>query len=167
LKYHLSNISQPIHVYALEFLEREAIRHKIVSRYPYFDIRLLEFCLAMPAVQKFRSGTNRNIVRRALRDVLPDSIRLRKDKTNFAPSMLHAFLQNDQEWLVGNIDNLYCCSYDYISKSSLCSANNNFMTCESKKLLDLSTLLTSVCFARWLVKNKEMQRVVSDSKKHS
>ncbi len=52
---------------------------------PYFDRRLMEFVLAVPADQLYRAGWDRWVHRRAMKDLLPDSIRLRRDKTDFWP----------------------------------------------------------------------------------
>jgi hypothetical protein len=44
------------------------------------DIRLLEYVLALPVGMLGKPGTERNLVRSALKDVLPESVRLRTDK---------------------------------------------------------------------------------------
>ena len=49
-------------------------------RYPLFDRRLIEFCLSVPPEQHFL-GMNRRLIRRAMKGILPDELRLRHDKT--------------------------------------------------------------------------------------
>ncbi len=49
--------------------------------YPLWDIDLLQFYYSLPAHYKFRDGLGRAIYRDAMKDILPEEIRLRTDKT--------------------------------------------------------------------------------------
>lgn len=69
--------------YAARRIQSEAlhgIRHRLEPRYPLADIRLLEYVLALPVGMLGKPGTERNLVRSALKGVLPESVRLRTDK---------------------------------------------------------------------------------------
>lgn len=70
-----------------EPLERIAAAHGVEARYPFFDRRLVEFCLALPTEQKGSRGWNRLIVRRALADLLPERVLTRTWKANPVPSL--------------------------------------------------------------------------------
>jgi asparagine synthase (glutamine-hydrolysing) len=52
---------------------------------PFFDKRILEFCLAMPGHMKVRDGYRRYAARRALDGILPPKIQWRTTKGPFAP----------------------------------------------------------------------------------
>jgi asparagine synthase (glutamine-hydrolysing) len=54
-------------------------------RSPLLDVRLLQFCLSIPSEQFVYDGYPRGLIRRAMNGVLPDPVRLRKDKMPFAP----------------------------------------------------------------------------------
>jgi asparagine synthase (glutamine-hydrolysing) len=58
-----------------------ASSYDIEYRFPLLDIRLLEFFISIPPELKYRDGTNRYLMRQATRGLLPDSIRLRNDKS--------------------------------------------------------------------------------------
>jgi asparagine synthase (glutamine-hydrolysing) len=58
-------------------------------RHPYFDIRVLRFLLAIPALPWCR---RKYLVRRAMRGILPDAI-LRRDKTPLYPDPWTALAQ--------------------------------------------------------------------------
>lgn len=49
--------------------------------YPLWDIDLLQFYLNLPVDYKFRNGMGRAIFRESLKDIVPDEIRLRNDKS--------------------------------------------------------------------------------------
>ena len=53
------------------------------SRVPFLDHRLVERTLSTPADQIIHKGMTKHILREAMKDILPESIRLRKDKVGF------------------------------------------------------------------------------------
>lgn len=61
-------------------------------RHPFLDRRLIEFCLALPGDQKIRGGWMRSILRRSLRDILPEKICYRIGKANLSHNFLHGLL---------------------------------------------------------------------------
>lgn len=64
----------------LGVMDRIAAGFAIEPRYPFLDSRLVELCLAIPPDQKLRDGYTRDILRRALNDLLPHKIRWRAGK---------------------------------------------------------------------------------------
>jgi asparagine synthase (glutamine-hydrolysing) len=73
-----------------EVLNKTASHFSIESRHPFFDRRLLDFCLAVPAGQKLKNGFVRSILRRALNGTLPELVRWRVDKANIKPAIVDA-----------------------------------------------------------------------------
>ncbi len=69
---------------ALEWADQAAAALSIDPRYPFFDRRLVEFCLALPAEQKLHRGWTRMIARRAMAGVVPAEVRWR-GKANLSP----------------------------------------------------------------------------------
>jgi asparagine synthase (glutamine-hydrolysing) len=67
--------------------------------HPFFDRRLVEFCLALPSMQKLDEGYGRVIMRRALADVVPEKVRWRFDKGNYAHTFNYALLAYDRRVL--------------------------------------------------------------------
>lgn len=64
--------------------------------YPFLDRTLIEFLLGIPADQKLRPTESRSIQRRALQGILPDTIRLRKNKQGADEPLLRALARNWQ-----------------------------------------------------------------------
>lgn len=149
-EYHWKKINQPSHPFALEFLERVTVNYGIIARYPFFDKRVIEFCLALPASQKFRMGYNRAIVRRSFSNILPEAVRNRKEKTDFSLSLLHAFSVNDGGWLLRNIDEISESDYKYANKDFYLSKIRNFLDItRSDRFESLVDCLCLVSFSRW------------------
>jgi asparagine synthase (glutamine-hydrolysing) len=67
----------------------------VESRPPFLDHRLVEFCFSLPYHEKIRDGWTKSILRRALRDVLPEQIRTRRPKLGF-PAPLGSWLRSPE-----------------------------------------------------------------------
>jgi asparagine synthase (glutamine-hydrolysing) len=52
----------------------------VQPQYPFFDAELVELCLSIPAAQKLRDGYNRDLLRRAMTGILPETVRWRRGK---------------------------------------------------------------------------------------
>ena len=90
--------------------DRAAQAWQTEQRHPLLDRRLAEFCLSLPSAQKFGQGQTRQVFRRAMRGVLPDSIRNRGSKSSPAYSLVQTILRDDRqrldECLLGDTERL-------------------------------------------------------------
>ena len=85
--------------FALEVLDKAAAAFGIDLRHPFWDKRLVEFCLALPSEQKLHRGWSRLVLRRAMADVIPAKVQWRVDKSNFLPNFSHGLLAFERAWL--------------------------------------------------------------------
>lgn len=85
---HVEGVESPLFPYVLEIADKAAAAHGVEPRYPFFDRRLLELCIALPASQKLRDGWSRSILRRAMQGVLPPEIQWRNSKANLSPNFM-------------------------------------------------------------------------------
>jgi asparagine synthase (glutamine-hydrolysing) len=97
--YHCNEVTHGVVVAALEKTNKICAALGIEPRHPFFDKRLVEFCIALPREQRIRDGWTRMIVRRALVDLLPAKVLYRGGK--WAPSRYLAprLLQLDRDRL--------------------------------------------------------------------
>ncbi|HNQ16041.1 MAG TPA: asparagine synthase-related protein, partial [Pyrinomonadaceae bacterium] len=72
--------------FALETFEKLGAGRGIEPRFPFFDRRLIEFCIRMPSEQRLAGGWTRSILRRAMTGILPPKIQWRRDKANIGLS---------------------------------------------------------------------------------
>ncbi len=82
---HIRLLSSPLIPSAFGVLDKAARSARVEARYPFFDRRLVDFCVGLPASEKLSGGWPRLILRRAMQGVLPPSIQWRRDKLDFAP----------------------------------------------------------------------------------
>jgi asparagine synthase (glutamine-hydrolysing) len=78
---------------ALEMSERFSSFFGIESRSPFFDLHLVEFLLALPNEQRWFGERPKVVLRNAMRGILPEPIRLRKDKVEFSCTIDPEFKQ--------------------------------------------------------------------------
>jgi asparagine synthase (glutamine-hydrolysing) len=69
----------------LRYEDRNSMRFSIETRAPFSDdLDLIEYVFRIPSVYKIYSGWSKYLLRAATKGVLPEEIRLRKDKIGFA-----------------------------------------------------------------------------------
>ncbi|WP_420457505.1 lasso peptide isopeptide bond-forming cyclase [Rubrivirga sp.] len=67
----------------LEKLDLYAAASGVESRHPFMDIRLIEYCLAVPSGAKLHDGWSRAVMREAMGTRLPDMVRARMNKMHY------------------------------------------------------------------------------------
>lgn len=79
----------------LHYEDRNSMAFSIEARTPFLDYRVVEFCLALPYAEKIEGWRTKAVLRRSMKDFLPDVITERRDKQGFpAPLRL---------WLTGGL----------------------------------------------------------------
>lgn len=99
---HWHQLASGIIPLVLEVCNMAAAAFSIEVRNPFLDKRLLEFCLALPGDQKLRRGWTRSIMRRALRNVLPNEIFCRSNKGILSQNFTYG-LRSSQQVLLENV----------------------------------------------------------------
>jgi asparagine synthase (glutamine-hydrolysing) len=71
-------------VHAREMEERYASTFNVDLRHPFLSRPIIEFGLGIPNEQRWRYATTKYVLRQALREMLPESVRLRRTKAEFS-----------------------------------------------------------------------------------
>ncbi|HEY3961698.1 MAG TPA: asparagine synthase C-terminal domain-containing protein, partial [Gaiellaceae bacterium] len=82
----------------LRYEDRNSMAHSLESRVPFLDFRLVELAFSLPGGELIRGGRTKDVVRRALGDMLPASVRDRRDKLGFVTP--------EARWLRGPLGDL-------------------------------------------------------------
>ncbi|MDD5496133.1 MAG: asparagine synthase (glutamine-hydrolyzing) [Candidatus Omnitrophica bacterium] len=64
--------------------DRSSMAHSVESRSPFLDYRLVEYLFSLGPEFKIRDGLTKYVLRMSLKGVIPEEVRLRKDKMGFA-----------------------------------------------------------------------------------
>jgi asparagine synthase (glutamine-hydrolysing) len=67
----------------LRYEDKNSMWHSIEARVPFLHRPLFEYVAALPLDRKLRDGFTKYVFRLAMADILPDSVRLRRDKIGF------------------------------------------------------------------------------------
>lgn len=129
-----------------EVCDKAAATFGVEPRYPFFDRRLIEFSLAVPADHHLRKGWPRWLLRAAMEETLPEEVRWRATKGN----LTHAFeygLREDKSELSRS---LFLSEHDttYLNSTRLNEYYRRFQDGESVETL--ATLWRPALLRRWL-----------------
>jgi asparagine synthase (glutamine-hydrolysing) len=116
------------------------------KRYPYLDRDLLEFLFALPPEQLLRPNERRSLMRRALRQILPDEILTRRRK---AFVTRHPLPQRPSQWTALHkfAGNLHPATRQVIDSTAFDEALTN---AEYGREVPLIPLLRTVALDLWL-----------------
>jgi asparagine synthase (glutamine-hydrolysing) len=89
---------------ALERYHRVAASQGIEARHPFFDKRVVEFCLGLPWHQKVSDGWSKSIVRRAAAGRIPDEVCWRRGRwVRLGAKFLDAVVARSGEFLAAEL----------------------------------------------------------------
>jgi asparagine synthase (glutamine-hydrolysing) len=115
---------------------------------PFLDRRVMEFCLALPAPQKIRSGQTRLVARHGLRDVLPPEIRDRKGKAPIDLMLGAALATYGQERLGRLMDDACAVLAPYVVPAAIRRMHERYL--ERRALADVLRVWSLATLTLWL-----------------
>lgn len=146
---HHQALTSGVLPYTLEILDQAAAAFAIELRYPFWDKRLVEFCLSVPANQKMNQGWTRVVMRRGMENILPKEVQWRGDKGNLAPSFDRGLLKFEQELLEELLIKEPKLIEEYVNISVLDKAYQKFI-CGKASDHEVVTIWWAVNLALWL-----------------
>lgn len=147
---HYRRLTQPLQSFALEVHNNAAAAFAIEPRYPFWDRRLVEFCLALPPEQKLQSGWPRMIMRRAMEGILPLPVQWRTGKTDFSPSLEYGLRVFERKHLDRIILDDTSVLEDYVNIANLRETYRRFLDESPAKSRDLFNIWKIASLAQWL-----------------
>ncbi|HEY2378008.1 MAG TPA: lasso peptide isopeptide bond-forming cyclase [Gemmatimonadaceae bacterium] len=146
---HVEGLSQPLYQLTLEIADKSAAAFGVEPRYPFFDRRLIEFCVGLPEEQKFGGGWPRLLFRRAMNGVLPPAIQWRTTKSNLSPNFHRQFRAVDAS-MSEMLDEAALAPYVRIDR--LCALRSQYQAAnaqDARNAQDL-TLFRTIVLGEWL-----------------
>ncbi|MFQ5849216.1 MAG: lasso peptide isopeptide bond-forming cyclase [Candidatus Binatia bacterium] len=145
---HWRRLTRGLTPFVLELADKAAMAFSIEPRYPFFDRRLVEFCLALPPEQKIHQGWTRMVLRRAMVDILPVEVQWRGDKFNFSANFNRGLLTVDRELVEEVTLNDPSVIAEYVNIAALHKTYNRCLS--QPKNEDTMTVWKAVSLALWL-----------------
>jgi asparagine synthase (glutamine-hydrolysing) len=147
---HWNDISSGDWSYILETFEKAGASHSLDLRYPFFDRRLIEFCLALPPGQRLQNGYTRSILRRAMTGILPTEVQWRVDKGNLSAGVSLKLLEYERETLEEFILRDPKAIEGYVDVSSLRAIYHKYRASPLHSNDEAFSLMLIVTLALWL-----------------
>jgi asparagine synthase (glutamine-hydrolysing) len=147
-EHHYNILTWGVMPLTLEILDRAAAAFAIEPRFPFWDKRLVEFCLALPPEQKIYRGWTRMVLRRAMDSILPNEVQWRSGKSNLAPSFDHGLFVYERKRLDEVIVRNPGTIEKYVDIATLRELHSKFTS--SRIMEDVVTLWKAVSLAVWL-----------------
>ena len=95
--HHFQQLEREIVTKSAEILSHSSAAFGVEVRFPFMDIRLIEYCLSLPSEQKLGRGYSRLVLRNGLAGVLPEKIKWRGGKSNLNPSFAKGLLKFERD----------------------------------------------------------------------
>jgi asparagine synthase (glutamine-hydrolysing) len=150
-QHHARVLDLPLYGHMLEAADNAAAAFGIEARYPFFDRRLIEFCLALPPGQKLSGGWNRAVFRRAMEGVLPPEIQWRSSKGDLSPNFRRRLLENNVDVFNGIVAREDGIFGNYVDVNAMRDAIRQCRaTAEPARSRNMIGLFTAANLALWL-----------------
>jgi asparagine synthase (glutamine-hydrolysing) len=151
-KVHLGGLNSGLNAHGMQQLDNTAARFCIEPRYPFFDRRMMEFCLAVPPAQKLKFGWGRYIFRRSMEGILPREIQWRVLKSNLSPNFTRRLFEFEKKVLDDVVLSNSNPLSRYVNMSNLQQIYNRYsanpMGCP-QEAVSLYGVITLAKFLRW------------------
>ncbi len=98
-EYHFNMLNSGLIQHTFEEINKITTYFNVEQRYPFYDVNLLEFCLAVPSEIKRKYGWDRFLMRQAMNEVLPKEIQWRENKKTGINSNIKNFISHDSKFI--------------------------------------------------------------------
>jgi asparagine synthase (glutamine-hydrolysing) len=134
---------------ALETLPTRLLSNeeRLEYRYPYLDRHLVEFIFSIPRRQLVEPGRRRSLMRRALKNIVPEEILERRRKAYLIRGPIN-LIRREREWLAVQFQNLRCVEMGLVDPSSLLAVLDSIAREGDPKWLPY--LMRLISFELWL-----------------
>jgi len=147
---HWHGLTSALIPYTLELADKATAAFSLEARYPFFDRRLVEFCLALPPEQKLHQGWSRAIMRRAMAGILPPEVQYRFRKANLSPNFKRGLLGYERKILDEVILHEPHIIQEYVDVPALRAAYHRYSSQPMQAEEDSLTIYGAVILALWL-----------------
>ena len=145
---HYADITSSLIQSEMELVDWMSTPFSVELRHPFFDKRLVEFCLAIPTEQKISHGWDREIMRRAMSEILPSEIQWRKDKGDLSFNFDLGFMNEKEQ-----IDNLLMGDNQLIKRYiDIEKIEKIYIECKNGKTQNIIYLWNALLVNLWLKK---------------
>lgn len=150
---HARMLHNPFATDAFVFLHIAARHRGIEVRFPFYDHHVVAIALGQKTRDKIAPRQQRLLLRRAMDGVLPDKVRTRCDKMDFAPGLIDAMQRDWLDDLKGYVSHMPGHLEPYVAPDALSRCLDMFHQPKTQRLA-FGPLLRVVWLESWLRQRK-------------
>lgn len=149
---HKENITNPMIETALSNLNILFYKFDIEQNSPFFDIKVMNYCVNLPSNLKLKDGSSRYILRQTFKNLLPKKIIDRHSKANLTHNFMNSINKEDFKKIKNEIRNIHPLLAKIVNVKEL----NKFY-----KILKEGTMKESVSMGIWsfYLTNKWLKKI--------
>lgn len=125
---HREKIDNNIISAGLVSLDLLSFEKNIFNQFPFFDIKVVNFCKSLKSEFKLKDGKTRHILREAMREVIPEDIANRYTKANLTYNYMDSITSKDFKNIEFEINNIHPKLKRFIDKDNLIAEFNTFLS---------------------------------------
>jgi asparagine synthase (glutamine-hydrolysing) len=137
----ISNLEDDTVPAFLEQLDFASARAGLELRHPYFDRRVVEYCVALPSDVRLRDGWTRWIQREGLRDIVPADILWLPEKISLGGSLFSNIVRTHWQELTALVESGGGLAASFVDRAALADALRRGSSGEPQALSDLVAVL--------------------------
>lgn len=148
--HHYNRINSGLLQFGIEINDKIGGAFGIEQRYPFFDVRLIEFCLSLPTQYKLSEGWDRIILRRAMNNILPPKIQWRILKSKLGANFRRNFMLYEKELIEKMIYQDYFMIEKYVDEDVLKRSYKLYQEICPKKNKSVMNVWKAITLGLWL-----------------
>jgi asparagine synthase (glutamine-hydrolysing) len=125
---HAAVLNSPYITVALERYERAASAYSVEPGHPFFDKRLVEFCLGLPWEQKVHRGWSKVSVRRAMAEIVPGEVCWRRGRGGLGRDFIRSLLTLEREFIENVVSNQLEDIGEYVDTGAVREAYHRYVS---------------------------------------
>ena len=149
---HYRTLKSAFIQHELECLDWISAPFSVEFKHPFFDKRMVEFCLAIPTQQKVANGWDRFILRQAMSNIVPIEVQWRKEKGNLSYNFDKSLMKYNNKFLEKTISTNTHLLEEYINLKKLNKIYNQYYKQNMDHIDDSLYIWNAVNLAFWLNK---------------
>jgi asparagine synthase (glutamine-hydrolysing) len=146
---HIASVTSGLLVSGVELLNHCAAVHQIGLALPFFDRKLVEFCVAIPAREKLADGWTRAVMRRAMHGILPPEVETRAKKANLSAAFALKLIDYAGGTLQEVFSNTELIS-EYVDVAAIKSAYSRYLSAPLRYPHDSFNVFIATTLSLWL-----------------
>ncbi len=154
IEYHWRALTNGHFGEVLENLEKASAAFEVEAVFPFFDRRLVEFCISLPPGQRIYRGWTRSIFRHAMKGIVPDDVLWRTDKSNIGMSVKVNMLKYGDKQISDLLENGPAVLGAYVDTDRLMPAYCDYKGSPMERDQEAILLLRSIYLQNWLEQNR-------------